>query len=86
MDCPVGHLEDPNDTRKDEPHPVLRGVDDKEYKVGPVEVVSVPEVLKVAPPSAEWERADKHDGKNNHHCRTSWICCARIQSKNVWLC
>ena len=39
MDCPVGHLEDPNDTRKDELHPVLRGVDDKEYKVGPVEVV-----------------------------------------------
>ena len=58
MDCPEGHLKDPDDSRKDEPHPVLWGVDDKEYKVGPVEVVSVPEDLEVAPPSDEWERAD----------------------------
>ena len=86
MDCPEGHLKDPDDSRKDEPHPVLWGVDDKEYKVGPVEVVSVPEDLEVAPPSDEWERADKHDGENNHQCHTSWIGCARNQTKNVWFC
>ena len=86
MDCPEGHLKDPDDSREDEPHPVLWGVADKEYKVGLVEVVSVPEDLEVAPPSDERERADKHDGENNPQCHTSWIGCARNQTKNVRFC
>ena len=49
MDCPEGHLKDPDDSREDEPHPVLWGAADKEYKVGLVEVVSVPEDLEVVP-------------------------------------
>ena len=71
--CPHCLVNEPSGEWSDNPEPTLRGVEDYERKVEPVEQVTEVEDLKEASAADEGERADEDDHHDCHQRDASGI-------------